>query len=177
MRAIPSGEGELLRHTELSASAEVHQVPHTQLSAPADIRSAHAFLQPTGGEAHLPNMPGFGGDASAAHMATKAGEGAATAVAHIAGKAGESAAMAVAHIAGKAGEGAAIAAAQWSGTQAISPIIQMIMRMPGHLGLMSSFFEALVIFSWVRICSAPSIRCICLLNTRKSLALFERSRQ
>ncbi len=143
MRAIPSGEGELLRNTELSASADVHQAPHAQLSAPADIRSAHAFLQPSGGEAHLPNVPGFGGDTSAAHMAAKAGEGAATAVARIAGKAGESAAMAVAHIAGKAGEGAAIAAAQSAGTQAISPIIQMIMRMPGHLGLMSSFFEAL----------------------------------
>ncbi len=34
-------------------------------------------------------------------------------------------------------------AALTPGAEPISPIIQLIMRMPGHIGLLSSFFEAL----------------------------------
>jgi LysM repeat protein len=101
-----------------------------QLTGPADVKAAHAYFQPTGAEAHLPAISGLAGaDASAVHVAG-----------HIAGKATEGAALTMAT---KAGEGAAMTAAQQAGAQVVSPLIQMIMRMPGHLGLMTSFFEAL----------------------------------
>jgi LysM repeat protein len=101
-----------------------------QLTGPADVKAAHAYFQPTGAEAHLPAISGLAGaDASAVHVAG-----------HLAGKATEGAALSMAT---KAGEGAAMTAAHQAGAQVVSPLIQMIMRMPGHLGLMTSFFEAL----------------------------------
>lgn len=44
------------------------------------------------------------------------------------------------------GEHGAMAAAHAVGNQTISPMIQLIMRMPGHLGLVTSFFECLGAF-------------------------------
>lgn len=131
MRPSPIGGDAVLKATDISATGgEVASRVQMQLSGPADIKAAHAYFQPTGAEAHLPAISGLAGaDASAVHIAG-----------HIASKATEGAAIAMA---AKTGEGAAMAAAHQAGAQAISPMIQMIMRMPGHLGLMTSFFEAL----------------------------------
>lgn len=116
MRPPLEGGGDALRVTnDLHTGGEVARHVQTQLTNSLDIRSAHQFFQPSGGEAHLPSFAGFSGGSE--HAAV--------------------------HAAMKVGEQTAMAAAQHAGSQAISPIIQMIMRMPGHLGLVTSFFEAL----------------------------------
>lgn len=125
MRPSVEGGGDLLRSTNLSQGTDVGHYVQQQLTGAVDVKAAHAFFQPTGAEAHLPAMNAVPGAESAVHVA--------------AGKAGEAAVM----VAAKAGEGAAMSAAQQAGANAISPIIQLIMRLPGHIGLMSSFFEAL----------------------------------
>ncbi|HEY9713752.1 MAG TPA: hypothetical protein V6C72_09795, partial [Chroococcales cyanobacterium] len=118
MRPMPDGGGEALRSTDFSNhGADLGRHIQSQLTAPADVKAAHQFMQPTGGEAHLPQRPGFGGtgaEAAGLHAAIVPGS-----------------------------ESGALAAAHQVGNQAISPIVQMIMRMPGHLGLVTSFFEAL----------------------------------
>jgi len=132
MRPSPIGGDAVLKATDVSATpsgGEVASRVQMQLTGPADVKAAHAYFQPTGAEAHLPAMPPPGADASAAHIAG-----------HLASKATEGAALSMAT---KAGEGAAMSAAHQAGAQVVSPLIQMIMRMPGHLGLMTSFFEAL----------------------------------
>lgn len=131
MRPSPLSGGEIPRPAEsLSPGGDVAHSVQMQLSAPADVKAAHNFFQPTGAEVHLPPVPGITGAPE-------------TASAQFASKFSESAIATAAQMAGKFGEGAAMSAAQNAGAQAISPMIQMIMRMPGHLGLMSSFFEAL----------------------------------
>lgn len=108
--------GDVLKPTDTAHQmAEVGQHIQTQLNTAMDVRAAHQFISPTGGEAHLPNL-GFGGDHAALQSVVPGAEQ---------------------H---------AMAAAQQVGNQAISPIIQMIMKMPGHIGLMSSFFECLASF-------------------------------
>lgn len=94
---------------------DVAQHVQTQLTSSIDVKAAHQWVQPSGGELHLPNL-GLGSEAASMHVAMPGGEQ---------------------H---------AMAAAQQVGNQAISPIIQMIMKMPGHIGLVSSFFEALMSF-------------------------------
>jgi len=131
MRPSPLGGDAVLKATDISATGgEVASRVQFQLTGPADVKAAHAYFQPTGGEAHLPAISGLTGtESSAVHLAG-----------HLASKVTEGAALTMAT---KAGEGAAMTAAQQAGAQVVSPLIQMIMRMPGHLGLMTSFFEAL----------------------------------
>lgn len=116
MRPLLEGGGDLPRQNALASGPEVANHVHQQLGSAADIKAAHGFLQPTGGEFHLPQIAGFAGggaDLSSLQLALKTGEA------------------------------AAMTTAQQAANQAVSPLIQMIMRMPGHIGIMSGFFEAL----------------------------------
>jgi LysM domain len=118
MRSSPNVVGDALKTPDAPRQiGDVAQHVQTQLTSTVDVKAAHQWVQPSGGEMHLPNV-GFGGAESASlHAAIVPG-----------------------------GEQHAMAAAQQVGNQAISPIIQMIMKMPGHIGLVSSFFEALSSF-------------------------------
>jgi LysM repeat protein len=129
IRNTPLAGGDLLRPNQAPAQGvEVARNVNLQLTGAADVKAAHTFFQPAGA-GPAPPIPGFGGaEASATHVMVNATEGLSVAAAHMAGKLGESAAM---------------GAAQTAGAQAVSPLIQMIMRMPGHIGLLSSMFEAL----------------------------------
>lgn len=118
MRPAPELGGEALKSPEISRPVgDVAQHVQSQLTQAMDVKAAHTWVQPTGGEAHLPAL-GFGNGTEAASL----------------------------HVALPGSESGAMAAAQHAGSQAISPIIQMIMKMPGHLGLVSSVFEALMSF-------------------------------
>lgn len=91
-----------------------------QLSSPADIGRAHQFFQPQIGNAALSQA-----------AVGKAAIG--------------NAALGQAMIPG--GDATSLAAKAMQMAQAqVSPIIQLIMRMPGHIGLMSSAFEAFANF-------------------------------
>lgn len=109
-----------------------------QLTTSGDIAAARQFFQPaaTGAEAAI--MPAGGSEATAiAAKATAIAGAESTAVA----------AKAVAGIAGVGGEAAALGAAQvGAGPLApisgeISPIVQLIMKLPGLTGVAQSFFE------------------------------------
>lgn len=116
MRSSPNVVGDALKTPDIPRQVgDVAQHVQTQLTSTIDVKAAHSWVQPSGGEAHLPSL-GFGGEGASMHAAIPGGEQ---------------------H---------ALAAAQQVGNQAISPIIQMIMKMPGHIGLISSFFEALQSF-------------------------------
>ncbi len=106
-----------------------------QLTTSGDIAAARQFFQPSGAEAAL--MPAGGSEATAiAAKATAIAGAESTAIA----------AKAVTAIAG-VGEAAALGAAQvGAGPLAavsgeISPIIQLIMKLPGLTGVAQSFFE------------------------------------
>ncbi|HEY9682034.1 MAG TPA: LysM peptidoglycan-binding domain-containing protein [Oculatellaceae cyanobacterium] len=91
-----------------------------QLSSPADIGRAHQFFQPQIGNAALSQA-----------AVGKAAIG--------------NAALGQAMLPG--GDATSLAAKAMQMAQAqVSPIIQLIMRMPGHIGLMSSAFEAFANF-------------------------------
>ncbi len=116
MRSSPNVVGDALKTPDAPRQiGDVAQHVQTQLTSSIDVKAAHQWVQPSGGEMHLPNL-GLGSEGASLHAAIPGGEQ---------------------H---------ALAAAQQVGNQAISPIIQMIMKMPGHIGLVSSFFEALMSF-------------------------------
>lgn len=102
---------------------------HTQLGAPADINAAHQFFTPVGPEAAAVAQPpvGNGGETVAA-LAGKA----------LAAMPGAEAALAASHA---AVGNASIAGALAGAGEAVSPLVQLIMRMPGATGIASSFFE------------------------------------
>ncbi|MFN8553175.1 MAG: LysM domain-containing protein [Candidatus Obscuribacterales bacterium] len=118
MRSSPNVVGDALQTSDTPRQiGDVAQHVQTQLTSTIDVKAAHQWVQPSGGEMHLPHV-GFGTGAEAASLQAVV----------------------------PGGEQHAMAAAQQVGNQAISPIIQMIMKMPGHIGLISSFFEALSSF-------------------------------
>lgn len=108
-----------------------------QLTTSGDIAAARNFFQPTGSEAAL--LPAGGSEASAiAAKATAIAGAESTAIA----------AKAVSAIAGIGGEAAALSTAAQVGagplaaiSGEISPIIQLIMKLPGLTGVAQSFFE------------------------------------
>ena len=110
---------------ELSHAAAPSPMIESQLSSPADIGRAHQFFQPG-------QIGQVGNSALGQAALGKASIGNA-ALGH--------AAMAP----GADGGSFAVKALQLA-QQQISPIIQLIMRMPGHIGLMSSAFEAFANF-------------------------------
>ncbi|CAN5462744.1 hypothetical protein BH10CYA1_BH10CYA1_46640 [soil metagenome] len=116
MRSSPNVVGDARKTPDAPRQiGDLAQHVQTQLTSSIDVKAAHQWVQPSGGEMHLPHL-GLGSEGASLHAAIPGGEQ---------------------H---------ALAAAQQVGNQAISPIIQMIMKMPGHIGLVSSFFEALMSF-------------------------------
>ncbi|MBS1995951.1 MAG: LysM peptidoglycan-binding domain-containing protein [Cyanobacteria bacterium SZAS LIN-2] len=113
-----------------------------QLSNPSDIASANQFFKPTGAEQFLPTVGNvgphgieLGAMAPAPHYGVPPMTGLET-----------HGIQAVAMPPG--GEMAALSGAPgvMPGAEQLSPLINMIMKMPGHIGLASSFFEALGAF-------------------------------
>ena len=117
------GEAALRPGAELGHAAASPLIEN-QLSSPADIGKAHQFFQP-GAQAQLGNAA-----LGQAAMGKAAIGNAALGTAAIPG----------ADVGSLTGKALQIAQAQ------VSPIIQLIMRMPGHIGLMSSAFEAFAAF-------------------------------
>jgi LysM repeat protein len=116
MRPSPNLVGDALKAPDIPHQVgEVVQSVQSQLTSTIDVKAAHQWVQPSGGEMHLPKF-NFGTEGASLQTVIPGGEQ---------------------H---------AMAAAHQVGNQAISPIIQMIMKMPGHIGLISSFFEALSSF-------------------------------
>jgi len=116
MRPSPNVGGDALKTPDIPRQVgDVAQHVQTQLTSSIDVKAAHQWVQPSGGEMHLPKFS-FGAEGASLQGVIPGGEQ---------------------H---------AMAAAHQVGNQAISPIIQMIMKMPGHIGLISSFFEALSSF-------------------------------
>jgi LysM repeat protein len=128
---------------------EVFQNVNQSLSQPLDVRAAHQYFSPSG-NAGLPDLQTIGADSlnfsnqslnfnTGSELAFNGAQSisfeAPLSQLAIAPTGAEAAAFAP-------GADAAIAALT-PGAEPISPIIQLIMRMPGHIGLLSSFFEAL----------------------------------
>lgn len=138
-----------------------------QLSQPGDVASAHQYFQASGGETALPNLSfesslpasgsasfsagneflsisdpyanlsGLGGGSEAA--AAKVASGAESAMFKAFGGGAEAALMPTGM------EQGALAGIP-AGDGAVSPLVQMIMKLPGLTGVMGSFFEALMSF-------------------------------
>ena len=132
---------------------EVFQTVNNSLSQPLDVRAAHQYFSPSGNSG-LPDLQTFSGDSlnfSNQSLNFNAGSELAFNSAHnLAFEAAPMAQMAHMPLVPTGAEAAAFApgadaaiAALTPGAEPISPIIQLIMRMPGHIGLISSFFEAL----------------------------------
>lgn len=127
----------------LSAGAESHLATsvESQLNS-FDVRGAHQFFQPGGSEgaALMSRLP-QGIEMTVAQAApTPAGMEAALAAPMPTGA--EAAALAPV----PAGMESALAAPIVPGANEISPMIQLIMKLPGAMGLLNSFFEALAAF-------------------------------
>lgn len=135
---------------EFSGREVITQV-NSQLSQPLDVRAAHQFFS-SSSSAGLPDMQAFGGDSLPfANGTLDFGTG--TELAFQSGQSlnfSDISSMTQLATPPMGAEAAALlpgadsavgAAAQ--GVDVISPVIQLIMKMPGHIGLMSSFFEAL----------------------------------
>lgn len=129
---------------------EVFQTVNQSLSQPLDVRAAHQFFSPSG-NAGLPDLQTFGGDTlSFSNQAINFNAGSELAFNGAQSLSFDAAPMAHLNIVPTGAEAAAFApgadaaiAALTPGAEPISPIIQLIMRMPGHIGLLNSFFEAL----------------------------------
>ncbi len=143
------GLSEGLKAGEFSGR-EVFQTVNNSLSQPLDVRAAHQYFSPAG-NAGLPDLQTFGGDSlSFSNQALNFNAGTELAFSGSQGLAFDAAPMTQIQIVPTGAEAAALApgadaalAALTPGAEPISPIIQLIMRMPGHIGLLSSFFEAL----------------------------------
>lgn len=130
---------------------EVTSQVNSQLSQHLDVRAAHQFFSSSNG-AGLPDVQTFGGESlnfsngtldfgTGTDLAFQGGQSLSfsdvSSMTQLA--APPMGAEAAALLPGA--DSAVGAAAQ--GVDVISPVIQLIMKMPGHIGLMSSFFEAL----------------------------------
>lgn len=143
------GLGEGLKAGQFSGR-EVFQTVNQSLSQPLDVRAAHQFFAPSG-NAGLPDLQTFGGDSlSFSNQAINFNAGSELAFNGAQSLSFDAAPMAQLNIVPTGAEAAALApgadaaiAALTPGAEPISPIIQLIMRMPGHIGLLNSFFEAL----------------------------------
>ncbi len=135
----PTPAGAEMSQSAGAAPAEANGLnieAQSHLSGPSDIGASHQIFQPVGNQAMVAQMPAVTGvEAAAVAPVVPAGPlpGAETAVLSAAGGGGSTLA---ASLAGAAGASEA----------AISPMIQLIMRMPGFTGLANSFFEVLGAF-------------------------------
>lgn len=144
--AAPGGAVGDVSHTMLSAAdaGASHLAAETQLSTPSDIAAARSYFQPATHTA----MPAFttgaetsavAGHAAAASSGTEASavQTAMKSIGALANAAGSEAAAMGAHA--LAGIGSAAAA-----SAEVSPMIQLIMRLPGLGGVAQDFFEWLM---------------------------------
>lgn len=157
----PEGASEAISATEVAGS-DVGTHVTNQLSAPTDVRAAHQYFTPPGVESQLPSVQTFNGQESLAFSSqpTSFSSGAElnfaggaelnfTDISQVAQSAhsaiGNAAIMPTGAEASAltALPGADAALAAVPGGEPISPIIQLILKMPGHIGLLNSFFEAL----------------------------------
>jgi nucleoid-associated protein YgaU len=111
-----------------------------QLNSPADIGKAHQFFQPGAQAAQVGNAA-----IGQAQIGNAAIGQAAVGNAALGNAAIGNAALAQPLVPGGDGSGFAAKAMQLA-QQQISPLIQLIMRMPGHIGLVSNFFECIAGF-------------------------------
>ncbi|MBY0356518.1 MAG: LysM peptidoglycan-binding domain-containing protein [Candidatus Obscuribacterales bacterium] len=126
--SLPSGGADGAGASLNGAPEAVGPTVESQLSAHSDISAARQFFQPTGTEAAgIPHLVPAGTETSALAAKAIALPGALPGA--------ESAVLASA--AGHASIGAAAVA----GAAEISPMIQLIMRLPGAMGVTTSFFE------------------------------------
>ncbi len=143
------GLGEGMKAGQFSGR-EVFQNVNQSLSQPLDVRAAHQYFSPSG-NAGLPDLQTFGGESlNFSNQSLNFSTGSELAFNGAQNLAFEAAPMTQMSIVPTGAEAAAFApgadaaiAALTPGAEPISPIIQLIMRMPGHIGLLSSFFEAL----------------------------------
>jgi LysM repeat protein len=133
------GNPDALRNVESfhSPPGRIAANVHAQLTNPQDIASANQFFKPTGGEQFLPTVGKVspaGIEMNAVAPTAKFGAPPMTGL--------ETQGI---PLPTGGGEMAALSAAPGAipGAEQISPLINMIMKMPGHIGLVSSFFEAL----------------------------------
>lgn len=169
---MPDGGRELLHPTELSSGPELGSHIHSQLSQPTDVRSAYQFFQPNG-TATLPDLitsPASGteltfgqGNTLTFHgseggtfqvlkgleslpQLTMTGTGAeASAASAFAGATPGLESTALMPGAESTALMPGMESALVPGSEnAISPVIQLIMKLPGHIGLLSNFFDALM---------------------------------
>jgi nucleoid-associated protein YgaU len=148
-------EGALGSGGELAHAAPSPMIEH-QLNSPADIGKAHQFFQPGAQAGQIGNaalgQASIGNAAIGQATVGNAALGQATVGNAAIGQAaagnaaiGNAALGQVAVAPGGDGGSLALKALQMAQNQ-VSPLIQLIMRMPGHIGLMSNFFEALAGF-------------------------------
>lgn len=143
------GLGEGMKAGQFSGR-EVFQNVNQSLSQPLDVRAAHQYFSPSG-NAGLPDLQTFGGESlNFSNQSLNFSTGSELAFSGAQNLAFDAAPMSQMAIVPTGAEAAAFApgadaaiAALTPGAEPISPIIQLIMRMPGHIGLLSSFFEAL----------------------------------
>ncbi|HEY9786586.1 MAG TPA: LysM peptidoglycan-binding domain-containing protein [Candidatus Obscuribacterales bacterium] len=132
-----------------------------ELSAPTDVRAAHQFFSQPGSPSLLPELQTFNSSEALTFTNKPLSFNASPDLSFVNGteltfpditSAARSAESALANAAlmPKGAEAAALLPGAESalgaippGGEPISPIIQLIMRMPGHIGLLNSFFEAL----------------------------------
>lgn len=150
-----------MRATE-AATGDVAGFVRNQLSQPTDVRAAHQYFSPGDAQAGLPNLQTFNGSESLSFSSQPINFTAAPDLALQGGQlhftemaAANSAQNAIGNAAllprgmealtAMPGADAA-ALASMPGGDPISPMIQIIMKLPGHIGLLNSFFEALAAF-------------------------------
>jgi nucleoid-associated protein YgaU len=134
-------EGALGSGGELAHTAAPSPMIEHQLSSPADIGRAHQFFQPGAQAAQVGNAA-----LGQAQIGTAAIGQAQVGTAAIAQAQIGNAAIAQA-VMPPVGDGSSFAAkALQLAQQQISPLIQLIMRMPGHIGLINNFFECIAGF-------------------------------
>lgn len=143
--SLPTGGGGEISHSIAAAEAgAAHLSVETQLTAHTDIAAARQFFQPASGAGLA--TPTFTTGAEATAMATKAvtagaGAGAEASVMTAAAKSLASVATAGAEAAAMGAHALTGVAGAAAGAAEISPMIQLIMRLPGLGGVAQSFFE------------------------------------
>jgi nucleoid-associated protein YgaU len=138
-------EGSLGSGGELAQHATPAPMIEHQLNSPADIGKAHQFFQPGAQAAQVGNAAiGQAQIGNAALGQAQIGN-AAISQAAVGNAAIGNAALAQPLVPG--GDAGSFAAkAMQLAQQQISPLIQLIMRMPGHIGLINNFFECIAGF-------------------------------
>jgi len=138
------GNPDALRNVESfhAPTDHVSSSIQAQLSHPSDIASANQFFKPTGTEQFLPTVGNVGPTGIEMHAVAPGPHFAAPPMTGLETHGLQAMAMP------PGGEMAALSGAPGMipGAEPLSPLINMIMKMPGHIGLASSFFEALGAF-------------------------------